>query len=794
MNYPLLSEYCSAVKQAADNFDQLQHLRPVLDAQGSLIMSSGNFAVVFKMHDDQAGKDVAVKCFLKEQEGRAESYRLISQELSFTSSNFLTPIRYLEKELFVASNSTDEEEFPVVLMDWIEGETLDRYVVSHLNDTHALQMLSFQFSRLASWLMSQPFAHGDLKPDNILVRTDGSLALVDYDGMFVPAMEGQQARELGSPDFRHPLRTAGLFNDHIDDFALTVILLSLKVLSIRPSLWNDYAAADRLLFSAADYRDLGSCALLKVLPELFTDAELTRIYGLFLLAHANGELSAVSFRLMNLVFPEKCQKEEPSPLKRQVEAPLEISTKVTDQDRAEGVLDEWGVLYSKDGLRLLKGNKSLTVYTVREGTRVICDEAFYYCTSLKTLNLPAGLTSIGDAAFRLCTSLAALTLPVGLTSIGISAFSWCSSLETLNLPDGLTSIGNNAFSECRSLETLNLPAGLTSIGANPFRGCDKLKLSNHSSHFKIQDDLLLSSDGSQLISYMGKGSSVTIPDCVRSIGDSAFSECNSLAALNLPDGLTSIGNNAFSECKSLETLNLPDGLTSIGNRAFSKCKSLETLNLPDGLTSIGNNAFSECKSLETLNLPDGVKSIGANPFRGCDELKLSNHSSHFKIQNNLLLSSDGSQLISYMGKGSYVTIPDCVRSIGDSAFSECKSLAALNLPAGLTSIGNSAFSWCNSLETLNLPDGVKSIGDYAFFGCESLETLNLPAGLSSIGDYAFFGCRSLETLNLPDGVKSIGDSAFSFCYSLAALYIPQGTKSHFKQLLPSHYHSKLRTQ
>ena len=648
MNYPLLSEYCSAVKQAADNFDQLQHLRPVLDAQGSLIMSSGNFAVVFKMHDDQAGKDVAVKCFLKEQEGRAESYRLISQELSFTSSNFLTPIRYLEKELFVASNSTDEEEFPVVLMDWIEGETLDRYVVSHLNDTHALQMLSFQFSRLASWLMSQPFAHGDLKPDNILVRTDGSLALVDYDGMFVPAMEGQQARELGSPDFRHPLRTAGLFNDHIDDFALTVILLSLKVLSIRPSLWNDYAAADRLLFSAADYRDLGSCALLKVLPELFTDAELTRIYGLFLLAHANGELSAVSFRLMNLAFPEKCQKEEPSPLKRQVEAPLEISTKVTDQDRAEGVLDEWGVLYSKDGLRLLEGNKSLTVYTVREGTRVICDNAFSLCTSLKTLNLPAGLKSIG----------------------------------------------NSAFSYCKSLGTMNLPDGLTSIGANPFRGCDELKLSNHSSHFKIQNNLLLSSDGSQLISYMGKGSYVTIPDCVRSIGDSAF-----------------------SECKSLKTLNLPAGVTSIGNSAFLACASLETLNLPDGVKSIGNSAFYECTSLETLNLPAGLKSIGYYVF------------------------------------------------------------------------------WsCTSLKTLNLPAGVTSIGDYAFYKCKSLAALTLPDGVKNIGNYAFSWCTSLETLNLPDGLTSIGDFAFEFCDSLAALYIPQGTESHFKQLLPSHYHSKLRTQ
>ena len=626
MNYPLLSEYCSAVKQAADNFDQLQHLRPVLDAQGSLIMSSGNFAVVFKMHDDQAGKDVAVKCFLKEQEGRAESYRLISQELSFTSSNFLTPIRYLEKELFVASNSTDEEEFPVVLMDWIEGETLDRYIVSHLNDTHALQMLSFQFSRLASWLMSQPFAHGDLKPDNILVRTDGSLALVDYDGMFVPAMEGQQARELGSPDFRHPLRTAGLFNDHIDDFALTVILLSLKVLSIRPSLWNDYAAADRLLFSAADYRDLGSCALLKVLPELFTDAELTRIYGLFLLAHANGELSAVSFRLMNLAFPEKCQKEKPSPLKKQVEAPLEISTKVTDQDRDEGVLDEWGVLYSKDGLRLLKGNESLTVYTVREGTRVICDRAFFYCNSLKTLNLPDGVKSIGNNAFWSCTSLKTLNLPAGLTSIGDYAFWLCTSLKTLNLPEGVKSIGNNAFYRCTSLETLNLPAGLTSIGNYAFSYCNSLETLNLPAE--------LTSIGNYAFWLCPSLKTLNLPDGVKSIGNNAFYGCKSLETLTLPAGLTSIGNYAFSYCKSLETLNLPAGLTSIENSVFYGCPSLKTLNLPDGVKSIGNCAFSRCKSLETLNLPAGLTSIGINAFYGCTSLKTlyipQGTESHFK--------------------------------------------------------------------------------------------------------------------------------------------------------------------
>lgn len=503
MNYPLLSEYCSAVKEAADNFDQLQHLRPVLDAQGEPVVSSGNFAVVFKMYDAQTGKDVAVKCFLKEQEGRAASYRLISQELSFVSSNFLTPIRYLENELFVASNSTEDEEFPVVLMDWIEGETLDRYVVSHLQDAYALQKLAFQFSRLASWLMSQPFAHGDLKPDNILVRPDGSLVLVDYDGMFVPAMQGQQSRELGSPDFRHPQRTSERFNDHIDDFALTVILLSLKALSLRPSLWNDFAAADRLLFSAADYRDLSACALLKVLPELFTDAELVRIYGLFLLAHAGGDLAAVSFRLLNLSFPEELQVDETT----------ELSTKVTDEDKEHGFLDEFGVLYSKDGLRLLKANNKLKEYTVREGTRVVCNNAFDHNTSLISLTLPEGLTTIGESAFRSCSSLTNITLP----------------------------------------------SSLTYIGSNPFMGCKNLMLNNNSPHFKVIDGMLLGSEGTHLITYFGKGTEFIVPVFVKSIGESAFSGCSSLTNITLPEGLTTIGYSAFRGCSSLTVLYIPKG-------------------------------------------------------------------------------------------------------------------------------------------------------------------------------------------------------------------------------------------
>lgn len=193
MNYPLISEYVEAVRLAEENLEQLNHLRPVLDSDGNPVMSSGNFAVVFKMRSERDGKCYALKCFIKDQLGRNESYRLIADELEFVSSDFLVPIKFCDKELFVDTAACGETEFPVVVMDWVEGITLDRYVRQNLHNQYALQMLTYQFCRMASWLMSQPFAHGDLKPDNILVRRDGSLVLVDYDGMYVPAMQGQKA-------------------------------------------------------------------------------------------------------------------------------------------------------------------------------------------------------------------------------------------------------------------------------------------------------------------------------------------------------------------------------------------------------------------------------------------------------------------------------------------------------------------------------------------------------------------------------------------------------------------------
>lgn len=286
MNYPLISEYIEAIRNAEDNFDKLANLRPVLDKEGNPVMSSGNFAVVFKMKDADTEKTYAVKCFLKEQEKREESYRLITNELEYVSSNYLCEIKYLEKELFVDSNNTDVEEFDVLLMDWVDGITLDKYIRQYLHDPYRLHCLAFRFCRMAVWLLTQPFAHGDLKPDNILVKEDGSLTLVDYDGMFVPAMDGEKARELGSQDYRHPLRTADEFNEHMDDFSLASIALSLKAIALSPDLLEQYGSDDHLLFTESDYRDLSKSDAIAALQPLMEDAELNRLYALFLIAHS----------------------------------------------------------------------------------------------------------------------------------------------------------------------------------------------------------------------------------------------------------------------------------------------------------------------------------------------------------------------------------------------------------------------------------------------------------------------------------------------------------------------------
>ena len=594
MQYPLISEYLAAIRDAHDNLDKLSHLVPVLDNYGEPYRSSGAFAVVFKMKDEQTGKCYALKCFTEDQEGRAEAYRQIAEELEFVNSPYITFVKYLEKELFVDSNCEDNE-FPVLLMDWIEGETMETYIADHYMDNYAMSMLCYRFCKMAAWLRSQPFAHGDIKPDNIMVRSDGTLTLVDYDGMFVPAMKGQKSPTIGTKDFSHPLRTIDDFDETIDDFALASIALSLKAISLNPSLLDEYGASDRLLFSAADYLDLSKSKTMTALQGLLADEETKTLLSMFLLASAKKDLSMCSFRLFEVQKP----KEE------------EVwSTKVTDEDRKNAVEDEFCVKYSKDWKRLLKAPESLRgKYSIRKGVKVIGDGAFGECKSLISINIPNSVTTIGEGAFWECNSLTSINIPNSVTTIRKDAFAYCASLTSINIPNSVTTIGKDAFAYCASFTSINIPNSVTTIGEGAFNCCYSLT--------SINIPNSVTTVGKGVFICCASLASITIPNSVTTIGNSAFGGCAYLTSINIPKSVTTIGEGAFCGCKSLVNINIPNSVTTIGENAFSGCKSLTNINIPNSVTTIGEGAFCGCKSLVNINIPNSVTTIGENAFSGC---------------------------------------------------------------------------------------------------------------------------------------------------------------------------------
>ena len=532
MQYPLISEYLAAIRDAHDNLDKLSHLVPVLDNYGEPYRSSGAFAVVFKMKDEQTGKCYALKCFTEEQEGRAEAYRQIAEELEFVDSPYITSVKYMEKELFVDSNCKDNE-FPVLLMDWIEGETMETYIADHYMDNYAMSMLCYRFCKMVAWLRSQPFAHGDIKPDNIMVRSDGTLTLVDYDGMFVPAMKGQKSPTIGTKDFSHPLRTIDDFDETIDDFALASMALSLKAISLNPSLLDENGASDRLLFSAADYLDLSKSQTFTALQGLLADEEIKTLLSMFLLASAKKNLSMCSFRLFGV---EKPREEEV------------WSTVVTDEDLENAVEDEFGVKYSKDWKRLLEAPDSLSgKYSIRKGVKVIGDRAFKFCISLTNINIPNSVRTIGEDAFGECKSLTNINIPNSVTTIGEGAFYICESLTNINIPNSVTTIGDGVFCCCDYLTSITIPSSVVTIIGNPFCYWHG-NLYNESKAFIYEDHVLFNKNKTILIAYRAKGTNYTIPNSVTTIGKSAFDGCEFLTNINIPNSVTTIGKSAFENC------------------------------------------------------------------------------------------------------------------------------------------------------------------------------------------------------------------------------------------------------
>ncbi len=477
-------------------------------------------------------------------------------------------------------------------------------------------------------------------------------------------------------------------------------------------------------------------------------------------------------------------------------------------------------------------------------------EIYYIPSLLKEVTITGG--NILNGAFYECSGLERIVIPAGVTRIGYKAFALCSSLESIVIPDGVTSIARVAFMDCYALTNVTIPESVATIGDNAFDGCNNLTYNTYNNAYYLGNAVnpyvvLMKAKSTSITScsiYTGTKviygeafsgctslRSITIPYGVTNIGEYAFRKCSKLTSIIIPDSVVRIDQRVFDGCGRLESITLPflgneidvsdnsyyrffghvfgiqdfsGGIPTrfpeqgfdvyipstlktvtitggnIPNSAFYNCTGLTNITLPNAVNYIGNGAFYNCSGLTSITIPSSVTSIGKDAFYGCNNLK-SVYITDLAAWCNISFGNGKANPLWNAGNlyingilATAITIPANVKRIGNYAFygyAQLKSVSCANNNC-LTGIGESAFYGCSGLTSITIPDGVTSIGESAFYECTGLKTVAIPFGVTRIENRVFYKCESLINVVIPDGVTSIDEYAFYSCENLTGITIP----------------------
>ena len=480
------------------------------------------------------------------------------------------------------------------------------------------------------------------------------------------------------------------------------------------------------------------------------------------------------------------------------------------------------------GSQAFSGCKNLTEIILPEGVTTIDSQAFYGSENLQSVTLPDSLTRISAGIFgynkaltevrispdhpayemnghlladkrtqeivmALNSTPSVFEIPEGIRAIGNMAFQGSEGLKELIVPEGVEKIGRSAFSGCADLHVITLPASLKEIEEFAFqysRGLlIKAPAGSWAEKYARENGYrfeVLSAD-TALFEYK-----------VKADGTAEITKADqTLTNGNIPaelDGhpVTSIGDDAFTDCESLQSVMIPEGVVSVGGDAFWNCSALESISIPDSLVSLEPGAFAFCRKLNTVEVsPD-------HPVLAVENKALVNR------QDQMLLC-----VLDHEDTGTY-EVAQGIRQIAVFAF-DGASFSSILLPGSLTSVRSLAFNDCGNLTEIILPEGVTELGHQAFYGSKKLESVTIPDSLTQIG-MATFGHnpamkfvrispdhpayemngpllvdkrnqKIIATLNsmpefykIPEGIRSIGEMAFQGCYGVTELTVPEGVE------------------
>ncbi len=382
-------------------------------------------------------------------------------------------------------------------------------------------------------------------------------------------------------------------------------------------------------------------------------------------------------------------------------------------------------------------DKTLSTYTIKDGTKWIGSDAFEGCTGLTSIDIPNSVTSIGYSAFAYCTGLTSVTIPNSVTSIGDCAFEFCRGLTSVTIPNSVTSIGACAFSGCTGLTSIDIPNSVTSIGYGAFSRVNNIVYTGSIGGYYPWNAKSVNGYVEGYLVYKD-ATKTKLLGCSSAVN-------GEIVILN---SVTSIGNNAFYYCSGLTSVTIPNSVTSIGKYAFYGCSGLTSVTIPNSVPNIGDCAFSGCT---------GLTSVVWNAKNCAD---FTGTSTPFYSSNNQF--DLRSQITSF-------TFGDEVERIPRFLCSGMPNLTSVTIPNSVTSIGGGAFSNCGGLTSVTIPNSVTSIEDAAFSGCTGLTSVMIPSSVTGFGNSAFAYCSGLTSVTIPNSVTSIGEDAFRDCTGLTSV-------------------------
>ena len=472
---------------------------------------------------------------------------------------------------------------------------------------------------------------------------------------------------------------------------------------------------------------------------------------------------------------------------------------------------------------------ALTSISFPESLTTIGNGGFESCNGLLSITLPQNFTSIGNYVFFNCTALSSITLPESLTSIGYQSFYNCTALSSITLPENLSSIGSYAFQSCTALSSINTLAVVPpTLGSDVFNGlnlynvvvnvpCNTMMDYQNASgwdafhNFQESNDCIyditvsfspeiagtvtgagsyqrgeictltaIPAEGRHFICWMENGE-VVLQDSIYSFTVNRSRSFGAVFSALPSEIITFLDANVKAICVEHWDID-GDGelsyseaaaVTNLGNwfQGNTDIMIFHELQYFTGLSTIPTNAFRDCTLLNFITLPNNLTSIGNSAFYNCNGLigGLTIPDSVITIGDYAFYNCSG-----FMG---LLTIGESVQTIGNYAFYNCHNFTgSINIPNSVVTIGNYAFYGSTAYwGTLTLGNSVRTIGNYAFYGCNGLVgDLVIPNSVTTIGERAFYDCHSFGgTLTIGNSVTTIGYDAFSECYNLTGdLVIP----------------------